>query len=358
MEQRRILIAIVGTLAVLGGGALVLWRPGDRAVRPSPLRPEEPPIAVVRRELDGEPLTADAVEPARVAIVIDNAPDSRPQSGIASVPVVIEVPVEGGRSRFLAVFPLDADIGEVGPVRSARPYLERLAVAFRAPLAHVGGSPASLTILRRTNARHIDQYFDPPFRRVTFRRAPFNVYTSIPSLAAFVDQRGWLDALRTAAHDHRPWAYDTDGTAVPQGSEEGTAVPFSFGVTQGAWTYDPAAQGYVRAQAGQVHRDADGQPIIAANVIVVRVRTRILDAIGRVAIPLLEGRDVVEIPVDVYRGGIRSPATWRFGGPNEENEFRTVVGDPALATPLLLVPGRTWIEVVPGGTLGITSPQS
>lgn len=58
-----------------------------------------------------------------VGVMIDNhfaAWDH--QFGLSLSPLVYNVPVEGGVTRFLALFSLDTDVKQIGPIRSVRPY--------------------------------------------------------------------------------------------------------------------------------------------------------------------------------------------------------------------------------------------
>src|SRR5258707_6884131 len=81
----------------------------------SPLPPPIAPLTglVVAR---GSPLL---MRPA-LAVKIENTPDARPQSGLEKADIVVEEQVEGGITRFIAIFQ-SQDARVIGPVRSARP---------------------------------------------------------------------------------------------------------------------------------------------------------------------------------------------------------------------------------------------
>ena len=92
-------------------------------------------ISVFKRELShiragrANPQLLDGVmvEPGEenyypLAVVIDNHFEARPPSGLARANFVIEAPVEGGISRYLAFYSASEQIDEIGPIRSARPY--------------------------------------------------------------------------------------------------------------------------------------------------------------------------------------------------------------------------------------------
>ena len=74
-----------------------------------------------------------------MAVKIDNYPAGRPQSGLDKADIVFEEPVEGGITRYAAVFQCQ-DAALVGPVRSARNIDIGILGQLGNPLlAHVGG---------------------------------------------------------------------------------------------------------------------------------------------------------------------------------------------------------------------------
>lgn len=347
-----------GALALIGGGALafvlVWW--SQRASTPPATMPASAPMPVapvVRQWLDGTPLATGAAQPLAVAIIIDNAPESQPQSGLTDAPLVFEVPVEGRRTRLLAVHALPTPSNDgaecpscpIGPVRSARPYFIGLAAAIGAPLVHVGGSPAAMAVLRSSEWLHMNQYFDPPFWRDVSRRAPFNVYTAASNLGAFVRTRGWEERLRESMG--ALWGY-TDEVIPPSPSTPTIRLPYDSGPYVVAWTYDAQAGVYKRSQDGRSHLVRSGseeRAVTATNVVVLRVRSRVLDAIGRLEISALEPPiQPTSAPkiATVFTGGRRIDGTWDWnvgGAPR----FQLLQTD---GTPITLQPGTTWVEFI------------
>ena len=55
----------------------------------------------------------------RLVVKIDNYPAARPQTGLNDADIVFEEPVEGGITRFAAVFQCQSP-PLIGPIRSAR----------------------------------------------------------------------------------------------------------------------------------------------------------------------------------------------------------------------------------------------
>ena len=90
-----------------------------------------------------------------MAVMIENSPDSRPQSGLIYADMVFEVVDEGGVTRYVAVYSsYDADI--VGPVRSARPYYAEIARSFEPIYTFWGTYPEGYDIIRNLNIDVLD----------------------------------------------------------------------------------------------------------------------------------------------------------------------------------------------------------
>jgi hypothetical protein len=114
-RRRAIVIAVSAMLAAVAlvtGGLLLFSR---RHVPPVP--PAGPPAAKpLTSPFTGEPVSQ--LGPV-LAIKVDNIAQARPQTGLTGADIVYVLPVEGGLSRFLAVFSSHLP-PVVGPVRSAR----------------------------------------------------------------------------------------------------------------------------------------------------------------------------------------------------------------------------------------------
>ncbi len=75
-----------------------------------------------------------------IAVKIDNHWDARPQSGIEQADAIYELLVEGGLTRFIALFH-NSDTEYLGPVRSGRPTDPTLIKFLGAPLQISGAQP-------------------------------------------------------------------------------------------------------------------------------------------------------------------------------------------------------------------------
>ena len=154
--------------------------PASPSARPTiPLHPQPAPTRVVSAQLyspfTGEPVRA--LKPV-LAVKIDNIVTARPQTGLQSADIVYVEPVEGGLTRFMAVFSSRVPT-TVGPVRSARESDLYLLPQFGRPaFAWSGATPHLVPFIERA---HIDDLYALQvngYYRISSRAAPENLYAN------------------------------------------------------------------------------------------------------------------------------------------------------------------------------------
>lgn len=131
-----LMLALALSLALLagcGGKDSSSTSSSQAEVVPTP----EPKVEI--QPLTGEAQDADYVASRPVAIMINNRADSRPARGLSDADVLYEIMVEGGITRFLALFP-DTNFGEVGSVRSARDQFFQVIFPFQPLFLFIGRS--------------------------------------------------------------------------------------------------------------------------------------------------------------------------------------------------------------------------
>lgn len=109
----------------------------------------EPEPVYIPEYLTGLMQDADYNPNRRVtAIMINNIAVSRPQRGLSEASILFESKVEGGITRFMALFDDYTQLsGDVGPVRSGRDQFLRLAIPFDALYMHIGCSGITKTYI-------------------------------------------------------------------------------------------------------------------------------------------------------------------------------------------------------------------
>lgn len=111
----------------------------------------------VHRRARPNPLTGIGTAGRVLAVKIDNVGVAQSQQrGLNGADVVYVVQVEGGLSRYMAVYDSSHPPGQVGPVRSARQTdIPILAAYGRVGFAYSGAIPGLVPILGRANLRNI-----------------------------------------------------------------------------------------------------------------------------------------------------------------------------------------------------------
>ena len=182
------LTALGVTLAVTLSGSPAPPRPAAAApapprthVTPTP-RPTPtptPPRGPLLDPFTGKPVPA--LEPV-LAVKIDNIVDARPQTGLQSADIVYVIPVEGGLTRFMAVF--SSHLPQVvGPVRSARESdLDLLRQFGRPAFAWSGATPHLVPFIERARIADLYALQVGGYYRSPYRIAPYNLYASTKQL--------------------------------------------------------------------------------------------------------------------------------------------------------------------------------
>lgn len=296
------------------------------AGRPASAPPGPEPIPAILPPHPG-PLLAP------LAIMVENAPAARPQSGLVAADVVYEALAEGGISRFMAVYFGDEPT-TVGPVRSARHYFVNLASELGAALVHIGASPLGYEVLRAAGLRNLDEtYADPGFWRSRARPAPHNAYTSVRDARTALDARSRPQPGQWAGFSFKDPARAYTGPSAPLLSLD--YEPWNYRVE---YRYDPEAKRYARFMDGAPHRDAEtGEQVSAAGVAVLRVSAWVIDREGR-----LDMDQVSQGPAAYFVDGVVVSGSWRKEAPGDPTRFLDEAGNP-----IRFNPGPIWVQLIP-----------
>ena len=339
-SRRFIGYLVVVFIICVGLGGLAARRVHLARQAPAPTAPtQETPKFY--SPLTGEPVAEELTRRRPVAVMIDNHPDARPQSGLDQADLVYEVLAEGGITRYLAVY-LDNPVSQVGPVRSARDYFLDLAMELDALYVHCGQSPQAEEEIPKLGINDLNLEFNVPDRfswRTSDRRAPHNLYTSYERIMGAAAEKGY----RTTIVGQPRELFKRDAALAPTGAPAAeVTIPYPKGY-EGyivSWKYDPATGLYSRFVKGQPDLDRPtGRQLTTPNIIVQYVRSEPIpkDPALRINVHFVgEGR------AQLFIKGMAVEAKWK----KASREAPTVFTD-AQGRPLVLVPGRTWIEVVP-----------
>ena len=295
-----------------------------------------------------DPTLADRVP---IIAQIENNPVARPPSGLNLADLVIEAPVEGDTTRFMAVFMCRQSIGAaVGPIRSARYFNIDLHQQLRAVTFHFGGGGRVLARLDRNGVPRVNGLSEGWgfFQRGGPWAAPHNVYLDVDAARAELEVGGLVPLAGTVEEPGRPPFRFDPAVQVPAGravSSIGlqTASFWHFG-----WQWDPASGLWLRTDVGAANHDRlSGERLTARTVVVQVVRQDVLagelDPGGyprRFQYLTGEGDGVL------YVDGQAHDVRWTR--PSKGYMTRWTYADSG--EPVVLPPGRVWWEIIPMGS--------
>lgn len=268
------------------------------------------------------------------AIMIENSPSARPQSGLKNSGVVYEAVAEGGITRFLVIYQNEKP-GLVGPVRSLRPYYVEWLRPYDASVAHVGGSKRALDEVRNGQYRDIDQFFNSgTYWRAKDRRAPHNVYTNFEKIDSLNSTKGFTTSN---AKGFARVVNNKDSQPSDPANEINIAI--SSNLYNPSYTYDATSKTYLRSLGGKPHLDREDGQITPKVVIAMMVTENTVqeDGVRENIITTGGGRAVI------FQNGTVKDVTWQRANTDDQIKFVD-----ATEKEVLLEPGQTWISVVPG----------
>lgn len=283
------------------------------------------------------PLTGEktAVEPnARaVAVVVNNHPAARPQSGLYKADLVYEVLAEGNVTRFLAIFESEQP-ERIGPVRSARDYFLTLAKGYDSLFIAHGYSPDAKGMLDSGYIDHLNgiQYDGTLFKRADFRKAPHNSYITFDNIKKGAENSGYQ--LNGSPEGFR---FLAEEQLENLSGEEANRIQVSYGHSNFdiQYEYDGEASKYHRYSTGEDTVDLEtNEPILLDNILIVEMDHEVIDNAGRKAIDLTSGGRGY-----LLQKGIRNEVTWE----NVDGRILPFINGEEAE----FVPGKTWINIVP-----------
>lgn len=327
-----LLLSVLTLTACAGSAATVRNTAAPSAAHPSPSVTSPQPPAFWA--LTGLPRPDGTTPAPALSIKIDNAPAARPQSGLNQADLVFECLVEGGLSRFLAVYESQS-ANLVGPIRSARPVDAALLRALQGGIfAYSGAANGEIAPVRASSQAFLlshDQMPEPFFRQPG-RQAPQNVYARTDVLRSGAGSAGDAQPVPTPLFGYGP---------APVGSPAvASAALVIGGASTARWTWQDGS--WARSEQGRPHLLSDGAQVTADNVVVLHVQVTgsgIRDAAGNEdPYVLATGSGTVEF----LRDGALQRGTWSRPSLSDPYVFRSGADQP-----MTLTPGRTWVELVP-----------
>lgn len=322
--MRRILTRSAVAAGAVAAGASLVLATGCGPVQQHPASKGQH-SAIVRQILSpftGQPV--DSLGPV-VAVKIDNIGYARPQTGLGSADIVYVLPVEGGLTRFLAVFSSHFP-SVIGPVRSAREDdLQLLAQFGRPAFAYSGAQPQLLPVVE--HARIVDLYsgIAGGYYRDDRRVAPYNLYARSSALRAAA--KG-ASVARDIGFRFGP---------APAGGTPTSNETASYPAASFAFTWSAASGRWLVSMDGHPAATTDSGQLSAATVVIQRTVVRKSRYIEWGALPPY-AESTGSGSALVLRNGMSYQAHWSRPAPDRGTTFTTATGQP-----MTFAPGPVWI---------------
>ena len=269
-----------------------------------------------------------------VAVMINNHPLARPQSGLNKADLVYEVLAEGDITRFLAVFQSEQPTN-IGPVRSARDYYIYLAKGLNALYIAHGYSPEAKKLL---NGNYIDNlngmvYDGTLFKRSKTRKAPHNSYITYENILKGAKQKKYSMEKGPA-----PFKFFTEEESKNITGTDAKSVKITYskgGISNSRFEFDATTGKYKRFSADEQTVDLDTkEPVLVDNIFIIEAKHQFIDSYGRREIDFESGGKAY-----LLQKGKVNQVEWK----NRNGEIVPVKNGEEIP----LVQGKTWVNVVP-----------
>lgn len=288
--------------------------------------------------------TEEQTKRRAIAVVINNHPAARPQSGLNKADIVYEVLAEGDVTRLLAVFQSEMP-DQVGPVRSARDYLIELAKGFNSLFIAHGYSPEAKKMLEQGYIDNLNgmKYDGTLFKRVDFRKAPHNSYISFANIKKGAELNNYD---LTESPDPLNF-YQKDELAKITGKKASSVMIsyFSNDLFNVSYEYDPKLEKYRRYTNEEQTVDYETkEPVLIDNILILEMEHKVIDNYGRRDINLTSGG----------KGYLLQKGKWNeIEWKNKEGKIIPYLNGEEAS----FVPGKTWVNVIPSDP-GLTESVS
>ncbi|MGQ0804073.1 MAG: DUF3048 domain-containing protein [Actinomycetota bacterium] len=327
--RRPVALLVTTAFAVAGVGACGGGDDKEEVKKKKKEPPESttttapPPIAPLTGLPD--PSGASLTRPA-LTVKIENSPDSRPQAGLDLADIVYEEVVEGAITRFAVIF--NSTVPDVvGPIRSVRDMDPNIVWPIGGVFAYSGGAPGPSAHIRDAPVNPVDESATgTAMFRDRGKAAPHNLFGYGQALFDRGGQPVPPPPLFTYLAPGETWA-------APE-----PVASFRVGFTRGydpTYTWDAAFGRWRRSYGLTPFMTASGAQVAPANVVV-----QFIEYPG-----YSDGKTVGEGDVWVFSGGQLTRGRWIRPAPEQPAQFVDAAGNP-----IKLVPGPTWVELLPIGS--------
>jgi hypothetical protein len=292
------------------------------------------PESDVPASLNGTEADEELINRRVAAVKIDNHPRARPHVNLNEADVVYEILVEGGITRFIALYHT-TDFEKVGPNRSGRPTDSDVLKPLD-PVFQISGAQGWVKNIFKADGINVLYDNGVSTYRDKSRKAPHNLFANTYKMRELADENGWSD--------ENPGNLFLFGEAPSSGvSAESISMSFS-NHPPATWEWD--GERYLRSHDTTPHEtinpDGDTEQVSADVVVALKVEEFIMkDPVSNgtslpTAVTVGEGDAIVFYNGEVVEG------TW-----SREKDSDKIVLSNEDGSAMVIPAGRLWIALVP-----------
>lgn len=277
-----------------------------------------------------------------ICCIVENQIQCRPQqAGLGEADIVYEALEDGySMTRFLAIFNENKP-KRVGPVRSCRVYYVDIAAEYKSVLSFFGGptrgngaiNPKVNTAVSKGYILHGANGIGPKYGKFFPRDKkypnPHNVFVDINRLVSLLPK-----PLDPVSH----FQYSQDG--VITGDEiNKLEIIYNRNIIDVKYVFDPSTQKYNRSLGKSPMIDANTKKqITVTNIIVQYAKLSWLGNHNLINFKLVGATG----KADVFVAGKHFKATWKRAKMTDTTKYYDAAGQE-----IKLMPGNTWVQIVP-----------
>ena len=274
--------------------------------------------------------------------MINNLGVARPlQSGLQDAMIIYEMIVEGGLTRYMAVFQ-DQNTERIGSIRSARHYFLDYALENDAIYVHHGNSPQAAADFKTLNIDRISV----DASKTGWRDKSLNVSTEHTLFTSIAKLNNGLGNKRKTRN--KDFLLNYSETPVDLSTKEGAIKANNIEITysrsvKSSYEYDESAQNYKRSVNGKAHTDyVTKKQYTFKNIITYQVsNTSLNDGSGKDRQTL----DNIGSGEGYYiTNGYAVPITWSKSSRSSQTVYKYKDG-----TEIDVNDGNTFIQIQPKG---------
>jgi len=261
----RLFLVVLSVLLIISGCNAPVEVGEEIPVSAPALEPQPDPVALEIEEFFSKYVNTNE---RPIAVMIDNDDkNARPQAGLDEAYLVYELIVEGGSTRFMALFK-GVNTEKIGPVRSSRHYFLDYVMENDAIYTHYGWSPKAIQDISAYGINKINGVLgednDVFWRELKFKGDWHSAYTSIEKIKAKISKKGFNAEISKKNGIN----YSESYIKLPEENEANEiSLKYSGGYITG-YTYNKETGMYEKSINGAPHTMQNGKTLEAKNIII------------------------------------------------------------------------------------------